>query len=74
MARRKESGSIPQRPFGRTGVQVSAIGLGGYHLGLLSRGSEAVRIVHEAIDAGITFMDNAWEYHGGRSEGLVAGA
>src|SRR4029453_16738409 len=45
-----------------------AIGLGGYHLGLLSRGSEAERIVHEAIDAGITFMDNAWEYHGGISE------
>ncbi len=74
MARRKESGSIPERPFGRTGVQVSAIGLGGYHLGLLSRASEAVRIVHEAIDAGITFMDNAWEYHGGRSEEIMGKA
>jgi uncharacterized protein len=74
MARMKDSGSIPQRPFGRTGVQVSAIGLGGYHLGLLSRGSEAVRIVHEAIDAGITFMDNAWEYHGGISEELMGKA
>ncbi len=74
MTRRRERHSIPLRPFGRTGVQVSAIGLGGYHLGLMSRGSEAVRIVHEAVDAGITFMDNAWEYHGGRSEELMGKA
>jgi uncharacterized protein len=74
MTRRKESENIPLRPFGRTGIKVSAIGLGGYHLGLLSRASEAIRIVHEAIDAGITFMDNAWEYHGGLSEELMGKA
>ena len=59
---------IPRRAFGRTGDYVSAIGLGGYHLGTVSTEKEATRIIHEAIDAGITFMDNAWEYHDGRSE------
>ncbi|MBA3442139.1 MAG: aldo/keto reductase, partial [Pyrinomonadaceae bacterium] len=62
------SGDIPRRPFGRTGVQVSALGLGGYSLGDVKMESEAIRIVHEAIDNGVTFMDNAWEYHNGRSE------
>ncbi len=44
------------------------MGLGGYHLGKTRSVAEAVRIVHEAIDAGITFLDNAWEYHEGESE------
>jgi aryl-alcohol dehydrogenase-like predicted oxidoreductase len=47
---------------------VSIIGLGGYHLGKPKTIAEAVRIIHEAIDAGITFLDNAWEYHDGESE------
>jgi uncharacterized protein len=59
---------IPLRPLGRTGVHVSALGLGGYHLGSMKSQREAIRLVHAAIDAGITFMDNAWEYHDGRSE------
>lgn len=59
---------IPPRPLGRTGVEVSALGLGGYHLGLISRERDAIEIVREAIDAGVTFMDNAWEYHDGKSE------
>ena len=59
---------IPRRALGRTGEYVSAIGLGGYHLGTVSAEKEATRIVHEAVDAGITFMDNAWEYHDGKSE------
>ena len=59
---------IPQRQLGRTGQMVSAIGLGGYHLGTIGSEREAVGIVHRAIDAGITFMDNAWEYHDGVSE------
>ena len=59
---------IPQRVFGRTGETVSAIGLGGFHLGLIGSEREAISIVHKAIDAGITFMDNAWEYHDGKSE------
>src|SRR3569623_2094453 len=60
--------SIPLRPLGRSGAMVSAIGLGGYHLGLVSTAKEATAIVHAAIDAGVTFMDNAWEYHEGKSE------
>lgn len=62
------SAPIPQRVFGRSGESVSAIGLGGFHLGLVGTEREAISIVHQAIDAGITFMDNAWEYHDGKSE------
>lgn len=54
--------------LGRTGEYVSAIGLGGYHLGLVGTEREATQIVHLAIEAGLTFMDNAWEYHEGKSE------
>jgi uncharacterized protein len=61
-------GAIPQRPLGRTGVQVSALGLGGHHLGDLKTVDEAIRLVHEAVDAGITFFDNCWEYWNGRAE------
>jgi len=62
---------IPLRPLGRTGVEVTAIGLGGYHIGLVKDDNEAIRLTQEAIDAGITFLDNAWEYHNGRSEELM---
>ena len=60
--------AIPRRALGRTGEYVSALGLGGYHLGTVSTEKEATRIIHEGIDAGITFMDNAWEYLDHRSE------
>ena len=61
--------SVPLRPFGRhTDVPVSALGLGGYHLGNVKSAREATRIVHAAIDAGVTFLDNAWEYHEHESE------
>src|SRR5215204_2663412 len=59
---------VPHRPFGRHPDPVSIIGLGGYHLGKAGTIAEAVRIVHEAIDAGVNFLDNAWEYHDGQSE------
>lgn len=59
---------IERRPFGRHPDQVSILGLGGYHLGTAKTIAESVRIVHEAIDAGINFLDNAWEYHDGESE------
>jgi aryl-alcohol dehydrogenase-like predicted oxidoreductase len=65
---------IPLRPLGATGVMVSALGLGGYHLAKVSSEREAIRIAHAAIDAGITFMDNAWEYHDGRSEAIMGKA
>ena len=65
---------IPTRPLGKTGVSVSALGLGGYHLGDVGTQKEAIRIVHAAVDAGVTFMDNAWEYHEGKSEELMGKA
>ncbi len=65
---------IPLRPLGATGAMVSALGLGGYHLGKMKNEREAIRIVHAAIDAGITFMDNAWEYHDGRAEKIMGKA
>jgi aryl-alcohol dehydrogenase-like predicted oxidoreductase len=65
---------IPLRPLGKTGVEVTAIGFGGYHLGLVKDENEAIRLLHETIDAGISFLDNAWEYHEGRSEELMGRA
>ena len=62
---------IPQRPLGETGALVSALGLGGYHLAMAGSEREGIRIVHAAIDAGVTFMDNAWEYHDGKSEQIM---
>jgi diketogulonate reductase-like aldo/keto reductase len=61
-------GLIPQKPLGKTGVNVSIIGLGGFNLGAASSLEEAVTIVHEAVDAGVNFCDNAWEYNNHRSE------
>ena len=60
--------TIPLRPLGRTGVSVSALGLGGYHISLIKEEADSIRLQHAAIDAGITFLDNAWEYHDGVSE------
>jgi aryl-alcohol dehydrogenase-like predicted oxidoreductase len=62
------SGQIPKRLLGRTGLQVSAIGLGGYHLGSAATDQAANEIMAKAIDYGVTFFDNAWEYHDGLSE------
>ncbi|HEX8792214.1 MAG TPA: aldo/keto reductase [Polyangiaceae bacterium] len=58
---------MPMRGLGRTGVEISLMGLGGYHLGVPSE-KEAIRIVQEAMDHGVTFLDNCWDYHGGESE------
>ena len=59
---------IPTRPFGRTGIPVSILALGGWHLGLPRTDAAATRLAHAAIDAGITFLDNAWDYNEGLSE------
>jgi predicted aldo/keto reductase-like oxidoreductase len=59
---------IARRRFGRHPDLISILGLGGYHLGKAKTTTEATRIVHEAIGAGINFLDNAWEYHDGLSE------
>ncbi len=56
------------RTLGRTGEKVSAIGLGGHHTGRPKDASEGIRIVRSAIDRGITFLDNCWDYHDGESE------
>jgi aryl-alcohol dehydrogenase-like predicted oxidoreductase len=58
---------IPLRPLGTTGVSVSVLCLGGAHLGAPPE-DEAIRLIHAAIDNGITFMDNAWEYNDNESE------
>jgi len=59
---------IPMKPFGRHDVSISALGFGGHHLGDAPDAATATRIVHEAVDSGITFFDNCWEYHRGKSE------
>jgi len=63
------SADVPRRVLGRTGEQVSAIGLGGWHLGL-PHVDEAlsIRLVRSAVDRGITFMDKSWDYNDGASE------
>ncbi len=63
------AGSIPQRRLGRTNARVSIVGLGGFHIGQANLpGSDATALIHSAIDRGITFMDNAWDYNRGASE------
>jgi predicted aldo/keto reductase-like oxidoreductase len=61
-------GEMLYRILGRTGQRVSVIGLGGHHIGRLSDEGESIRLVRSAIDRGITFMDNSWDYHSGGSE------
>ena len=67
-------GDIPRRAFGRHDEQVAALGLGGYHVGSLRNQKDAIALTHAAIDEGVTFMDNAWEYHEGRSEEVMGKA
>ena len=62
------SKDMPYRMLGRTGEKVSAIGLGGHHIGRPQDAREGIRIIRSAIDRGITFMDNCWDYHDGESE------
>jgi aryl-alcohol dehydrogenase-like predicted oxidoreductase len=59
------SDPIPLRQFGRHNVKISAIGFGGHHLGDAPDEPTAVRLVRQAVDGGITFFDNCWEYHRG---------
>jgi uncharacterized protein len=61
-------GSFPYRVLGRTGERVSLIGLGGYHIGMGSDEQESVRIIRTALDNGVNFLDNCWDYNGGVSE------
>jgi len=63
-----QSNAIPVRKFGRHDVTISALGFGGHHLGEVSDEALAIRLLQEAVDSGITFFDNCWEYHRGKSE------
>src|SRR5438067_13047392 len=62
---------LPTRALGKTGVRVSCLCLGGWHIGSVQDKDEAVRIMHTAIDEGLTFFDNAWDYHDGGSEEVM---
>lgn len=68
---------LPVRPFGRADVKVSILCLGGWHIGKAGRDdgdAAAVKLMHQAIDGGMTFFDNAWDYHDGYSEELMGKA
>ena len=65
---------LPTRVLGRTGQRVSILALGGWHIGSIKDDAESIRLMHAALDEGITFFDNAWDYHDGRSEELMGRA
>ena len=65
------STGMPTRVLGRTGERVSIVCLGGWHLGSIQDDAAAIRLVQTAVDEGLTFMDNCWDYHDGRSEELM---
>ncbi len=65
---RPESPNMIYRELGRTGERVSAIGVGGYHIGTQHDSNESIRLIRGAVDRGITFLDNCWDYNDGISE------
>jgi predicted aldo/keto reductase-like oxidoreductase len=67
-AKRPESPNMIYRELGTTGERVSAIGMGGYHLGKQTDANESINLIHTGIDRGITFLDNCWDYNEGISE------
>jgi len=64
----ESNNGIPYRTLGKTGEQVSAIGLGGFHIGMQATDEESIKIIRTALDEGINFLDNCWDYNGGASE------
>jgi uncharacterized protein len=64
----QNAAGIPLRPLGRTGQSVTMICLGGYHSSVHANEQESIRLIQRAIDEGITFLDNAWDYHNGGAE------
>lgn len=74
MTHAQSGDGVALRPLGKTGLKVSAIGVGGYHLGSAKDLSEAKRIVAEAMEGGINFFDNCWDYHDGQSEEWMGAA
>lgn len=73
-AMQSPSYTVPRRAFGKTGEQVSILGVGGFHLGATKDQQEANNLVARAIDCGINFFDNAWEYKEGLSEERMGAA
>ena len=65
---------VPTRVLGRTGQRVSVIGVGGYHIATPKEESESIRIMHAAVDEGVNFFDNCWDYHEGRAEEVMGKA
>jgi predicted aldo/keto reductase-like oxidoreductase len=65
---RADSGGMIYRNLGTTGEKVSAIGLGGHHIGRPRDENEGIRIIRSALDRGMNFLDNCWDYHDGVSE------
>lgn len=65
---------IPTRILGKTGVSVTIIGIGGYHIGKARNPELAIRLTRTAIDEGINFLDNAWCYNDGDSERFMGAA
>jgi aryl-alcohol dehydrogenase-like predicted oxidoreductase len=67
-SRAAETATVPTRSLGRSGEKVSMVGLGGYHIGMQADEQESIRIIRSALDSGINFLDNCWDYNGGQSE------
>jgi len=63
-----ETSAMPMRTLGRSGEKVSMVGLGGYHVGMQPDENESIRIIRTALDNGINFLDNCWDYNNGQSE------
>ncbi len=59
---------MPYRTLGRTAEKVSLVGLAGYHLGMQKDENDSIRIIRTALDSGINFLDNCWDYNDGQSE------
>ena len=78
LATQRDTGSgLPQRPLGKSGVDVSILCLGGWHIGkaAIDDGEDqAVKLMHQAIDNGMSFFDNCWDYHDGYSEEIMGTA
>jgi len=64
----EQTNTVPTRKLGRTGEKVSIVGLGGYHIGKQQDEQESIRIIRTALDNGINFLDNCWDYNDGQSE------
>jgi predicted aldo/keto reductase-like oxidoreductase len=68
IAHAAKTSTVPTRVLGHTGEKISMVGLGGYHIGMQSSEEESIRIIRTALDSGITFLDNCWDYNNGQSE------